>query len=532
MLGDCRAFHRELDGVDPAAPHSNRDDDGRSYAQAPTTERQMLLDPHHEVEHVAAQLADGNGGFVRDFAESFPASSPEARGFVMGYYPLGFLPALHALARAFTVCDRWFSALPGPTWPNRFFALTGTSEGRYDMPGDGTHALDIAGYFAQSQTTVFDRLTERGVDWKVYFHDIPQSAVLRRQREPHNAARYFYIDEFFSDARGPESEFPQFSLIEPDYMGWGENDDHPPHDVMRAEKLLADVYNALRANEPLWQSVLLVVFYDEHGGFYDHVPPPQATPPDSHTSYPFDRLGVRVPALLISPWVEARVDKTQFDHTSLLKYLIEKWRLAPLGARAASANSIAVALRHGAPRPDMPRPDMPRRDMPRRDTPRWIALEEAQLRPPDPDREEAAFGVPSRHETALRLFAAYLRISVVEGAWPIYVFIARSIEWLAARLLGRAPSASARPLPLRVSIAEPDKVARKGARARDDFARFLRRRKRQALPALASRIRDQSLSDAERDHAVRSLALITGRHFHREHDGRRKASEWLSRHGH
>ena len=87
---------------------------------------------------------------------------------------------------------------------------------------------------------------------------------LARQRQPHNAARYFYIDEFYADARGPAEEFPQFALIEPDYMSFGENDDHPPHDVMRAEKLIADVYNSLRENETLWKSTLLVVVFDEH----------------------------------------------------------------------------------------------------------------------------------------------------------------------------------------------------------------------------------------------------------------------------
>jgi len=137
----------------------------------------------------------------------------------MGFYPLDFLPALHALARDFTICDHWFASLPGPTWPNRFFALTGTSKGRVNMPDDGTHKADLPGYFQQDQDTIFDRLTDKGINWKVYFHDIPQSWVLSHQRQPHNVARYFYIREFFIDARGAEEEFPQFCFIEPDFMG-------------------------------------------------------------------------------------------------------------------------------------------------------------------------------------------------------------------------------------------------------------------------------------------------------------------------
>ena len=334
----------DLDGVDPAHPGENKDPNRTVFKQLPTEERQMTLDPHHEVAHVAAQLADHNGGFVKDFATAFPNSTATDRQFIMGYFPLDFLPSLHALGREFTVCDRWFSSLPGPTWPNRFFALTGTSNGRVNMPDDGDHTLDLPGWFEQDQTTIFDRLSEKGIHWNVYFHDIPQTSVLMHQRRPENAARYFYINRFHEDARGLADDFPQFCLIEPDFMGGDENDDHPPHDVMKAEKLIADVYNSLRANPDLWKSTLLVVFYDEHGGFYDHVEPPGTIAPDAHhEEYSFDRLGVRVPAILVSPWVKQGVQHTQFDHTSVLKYLTEKWSLGPLGNRTAAANSIGVA---------------------------------------------------------------------------------------------------------------------------------------------------------------------------------------------
>lgn len=106
--------------------------------------------------------------------------------------------------------------------------LTGTAMGRTNMPEDGTHKADLGGYFQQSQDTIFDRLTERDIQWKSYFHDIPQSWVLDHQRLPHNAARYFYIGEFFRDTRGREDDFPQFYFIEPNYMGNVGNDDHPP----------------------------------------------------------------------------------------------------------------------------------------------------------------------------------------------------------------------------------------------------------------------------------------------------------------
>src|SRR5207249_11093659 len=126
-----------------------------------------------------------------------------------------------------------------------------------------------------------------------------------------------------------------FCFIEPRYYLPGQNDDHPPHTTLRAQALLGSVYNALRDNDPLWNSTLFVVLYDEHGGFYDHLPPPGAVPPDGHMlpNFRFDRLGVRVPALLVSPWVERTILKIALDHTSLLKYLIEKWDLGPLTNR-------------------------------------------------------------------------------------------------------------------------------------------------------------------------------------------------------
>src|SRR5258708_603761 len=399
MLG---CFHPAVDGIDPGVPGMNRDRAGRPYYQAPTDVRQMLLDPHHEVAHVRTQLDGNNGGFVLDFEACYPDSPPDARQLIMSYYPRGFLPALHALAQDFTICDHWFSSLPGPTWPNRSFALTGTSNGRVNMPGDGEHTIDLAGWFEQDQTTIFDNLTEKGIHWKSYFHDVPQSAVHCHQRKPENVSRYFYIDEFFEDARGREDEFPQFCLIEPDFNGVNENDDHPPHDVMKAERLLANVYNALRANEKLWESTLLVVFCDEHGGFYDHVvPPPAVRPDDRPDEYSFDRPGVRGPALPVAPSMDPRTETMPIDHTTVPRYLIDKWDLDPMGRRAAEAISIGVALTRRTPRPA-------------HDTIARIELTADQLAAPNPEVEEHAFG-KSPHHKALQPLRAYLIADPMEG---------------------------------------------------------------------------------------------------------------------
>jgi phospholipase C len=358
MLGSFQSVFPEVEGVDPDNPNSNQDKDGTDYSQAETTATSIKDDPMHELVNVLHQLENDNANFVLDFSEKYPNSSSDERQQIMSYYAVGSLPALHELARNFTICDHWFSSVPGPTWANRFFVLSGTCLGRVIMPQDATDSLRHPGlYFGYDQTTIFDRLNERGISWRVYRGDIPQSLVLSHQRTIQNAKRYEAMSAFFSAVQGSEDQFPAFTFIEPSYYPPGQNDDHPPHTTLHAQALLGNVYNALRQNEGLWNSTLLVVLYDEHGGFYDHVPPPSAVAPDGHVlpNFNFDRLGVRVPALLVSPWVERTVIKTVFDHTSLLKYLTEKWDLGPLTERVAQAQSFGSAIRTtGDPRTDTP----------------------------------------------------------------------------------------------------------------------------------------------------------------------------------
>jgi phospholipase C len=534
MLGCFSEIYNDLDGIDRLQPRTNalapgsQPDRQQVFEQLPTDHRQMpwqepyLWDPHHEVPHVHTQIEgpasrpEPMGGFVADFAEAYGNSTDAARQYVMGYYPLDFLPALHTLGRNFLICDRWFSSLPGPTWPNRFFALSGTASGRVDMPGDGTYRFDVPGYFHQQQPTIFDRLNERGIHWKAYFHDLPQSWAMRRPRLPHNVARYFYVDEFFEDARGRAEDFPHFCYIEPDFLGFQQNDDHPPHDVMKAEKLIADVYNALRANTELWHSTLLVVYFDEHGGFYDHVYPPPATPPDPPAqpkhrllseifarlnpwyrppeTYSFTQLGVRVPALLVSPWVRRGVAKIDgqsptFDHTSVLKYLTQKWDLGPLGLRTPQSESIGRLIS------DSMRPDA--------DT--IAKIEMPPLEPVDPDLEDAAFGI-TEHDKGLLKLGTYLKVALwvepltfageataeivprlIAGCCrlieAVLFLLASGVRGVTSRLPGRGNTP-------RASVGEPDKIHTDTATPRDDFAWFLMRRKRQALSTI-SRQMDQ-----------------------------------------
>jgi phospholipase C len=290
---------------------------------------------------------------------STPAAlySPEA---IMHYFVPEQLPALSTLARAFAVSDQWYGSAPDQTWPNRFFVHTGTAHG---------YVNNEPFHFPYLMHTVFNRFKTCRYDrkWRVYFHDFPQSLALARL--------WFHADHFhFYDAPFERHTFkrdaasgrlPSYSFIEPRYfpdpiLRTLPNDQHPPHDVRLGDQLIADVYNTLR-DSPHWKETLLVITYDEHGGCYDHVPPPSAVPPDSFApdGFNFNRYGVRVPAVVISPHVEAgtvlRPVPNQslpqqgppypFDHTSIIATLRKCFKLGgPLGNRDAVAPDLEVAL--------------------------------------------------------------------------------------------------------------------------------------------------------------------------------------------
>jgi phospholipase C len=361
LMLENRSFDHILGGTQKMrqryAPSGVNKLNRKSYPQTAGSARQVPSNPSHDTADVLIQLQGNegvaqNGGFVLNYAQLNP--KPPDPGEVMRYHDEGTLPAIHTLANIFTVCEQWHSSVPGPTWVNRLFALSGTSLGRVKMP-NGIMNLNLHWY---DQPTIFDRLNEKSIEWKVYFGDTPLSLLFVHQWSPENAARHHHMMAFYQDAAGDEPKFPPFAFIEPAYLQPGANDAHPPHDIISADVLVASVYNALRANESLWQSTLLVLLFDEHGGFYDHVFPPPATPPDYHTEeYDFTQYGVRVPAILISPWVGNGVVPDLFDHTSLLKYLQDKWALNDLGARTARAASFAGAINTAAP----PRMDAPQR---------------------------------------------------------------------------------------------------------------------------------------------------------------------------
>jgi phospholipase C len=282
-------------------------------------------------------------GFVRSYlAQTTEPPGSYAANSVMHYFSPEQVPVISRLARQFAVSDRWHASAPCQTWPNRFFMHTATANG-YEN-NSPTH-------FPYEMPTIFNRFDQFGVagGWKVYFHDVPQSLTLS-QLWPH-LERFRFYEEFRHDAK--MGSLPAYSFIEPRYFSDISlpNDEHPPHVVTLGEQLTADVYNCLRAG-PAWTKTLLIITYDEHGGCFDHVPPPPAQPPAATPTVPFnfDRYGVRVPAVLVSPYIRQGTvlrppGATPFDHTSIIKTLRHRFQLGPaLTLRDEAAPDLGDAL--------------------------------------------------------------------------------------------------------------------------------------------------------------------------------------------
>jgi phospholipase C len=278
------------------------------------------------------------------------------------------LPASSTLALSFALCDRWHASVPGPTQPNRMFVFSATSGGAAN--NNDVHLAE--GY---SQKTIFDSLFEAGHSIGDYYSDFPGALVMRHMRERKYWPYIKQISEFYKDCAA--GTLPTFSFLEPRWFTVGDlgaNDEHPPHDVALGEYIIANVYEALRKS-PLWYNTLLIITYDEHGGFFDHVPTPtkDIPNPDGLVSrdppFAFDRLGVRVPTMFISPWVSKGVvihDPNEeqvsgepgscWDHTSIASSLKRMFNLPSFLTKrdAWAAHFESTIVMESKPRTDCP----------------------------------------------------------------------------------------------------------------------------------------------------------------------------------
>ncbi len=330
MLGSLKATNALIDGVD--GTQSNPDTQGNQVFVQPLAEYQSQLDPDpdHAFPAVDQQIFAGDQsnlrvasmkGFVQNYYQQQQDLAHSQK--IMYYFSADKLPVLTALANNFVVFNRWFASIPGPTLCNRAFAHYGTSFGQVGM-----------NVFYPQGKSIYERLQDAGHTAKLYYFDQQSSSLEVVNLLQHQPQLFATYDQFLADCKS--GTLSDYSFIEPNYSDH-DNDDgaqlasdqHPDHNVQEGELFIASVYNAIRANADLWASTALLVVYDEHGGIFDHVPPPPCTP-DGYSAGPastglnytfnFDRLGVRVPAVLISPWVpKGEVVGTDrvFEHASI-----------------------------------------------------------------------------------------------------------------------------------------------------------------------------------------------------------------------
>ena len=318
-------------------------------------------DPPHEFLDVAGQI---DGGKMDQFTPTGKLGFDRAQ-----------IPVTSALASSYLLFDNWFSSMPGPTWPNRFFVHAGTSGGLTDSPSGSDSATAVQPWgtaFKFQNGTLYDRLEGAGRRWRVYYGDVtPQVLAAQGMTEKiFDPARFRPIyasdhsaGDFAADVAG-DAYGIDYTFIEPKYgiqvtgQFQGESQ-HPTDAVSAGEGLVKYVYEALR-NSPLWETSVLLVVWDEHGGFYDHVPPPPAPPPGdaplnfgrgtgnqpTPPAFGFDRLGVRVPALLVSPFAPKGLasqlgqPRLAFDHASVVRSVRDLFGMAAsLTARDAASPS-------------------------------------------------------------------------------------------------------------------------------------------------------------------------------------------------
>jgi phospholipase C len=332
----------------------------------------MPVDPGHEFLDTLEQLAGtnaayssghyppiNNSGFVSDYAVSHTHDEGNATsdlGAILGCYTADQLPVLNALAREFAVCDNWHASIPGPTWPNRLFSCAASSDGLDHSPTTAEiltwETVDGVQF---EHGSIFDALRRKSATGlRIYSGDLfPLSAAIKGV----TLADIAHFSDFASDVSKPGYPY-HYTMIEPNYGDMvsgtytGGNSQHPRDGVTPGEALIKSVYEAIRAS-PNWETSLLIVTWDEHGGFYDHVPPPVAVPPGdtapgskyNQYGFTFDQYGVRVPAVIVSPLIPAKtIDHRLYDHSSIPATIEAGFRLTPLTQRDNVAANVLTLL--------------------------------------------------------------------------------------------------------------------------------------------------------------------------------------------
>ncbi|HZP59883.1 MAG TPA: alkaline phosphatase family protein, partial [Opitutaceae bacterium] len=331
---------------------------GKNYAPFPLKNSAQMLpgDPPHDRAHIATQLGPGPDFPMKGFVQSCPALDPAAQQpVVMGYFTGDQLPTTDFFAKNYSVCDRWFSSLPTSTQPNRIMLMAGASK------------IDDNRDTLPAQELVYDWLEAKRIRWRVYHQGIPFFALM-----PQWIPRILLDDNFrdfsrlVADVQNEDDKtFSQVIFIEPRFTDSPHvetpTDDHAPSALSSGQAFMAQVYSALVSNKDRWQGTVLVIMYDEHGGFFDHVRPPPAATSAPANEYPaFSSLGVRVPGFVVSPLVEpGAVFHGVLDHTSVLKFIADKFTPGQPYSDAVGQRPVASVtdvLTRTSPRADIPLP--------------------------------------------------------------------------------------------------------------------------------------------------------------------------------
>ncbi len=308
-----------------------------TWPLAPEWQGCRFSDPDHSWQGTATQYANGR-------CDGFLQTAPPGDRFPIGYYGPKDLPILSALATGYTTFDNYFCSMQGPTWENRLYQLSGTTQ--VDMP-DGFPKTD-ADRPCTISTTIFDRAAAAGLRAAYYYHGEPMTGLFKSKR--YDGLSY-HVDQFWTDAR--EGALANIVFVDPNYTDAAEddgtsNDYHPKGSVLVAEQFVARVHNTL-SRCPQWDRMVFVLNFDEHGGFFDHVPPPPCRDdtvqagPGPHPD--LRRLGFRVPAIAMGPFAPRKIESAgPYEHCSILKMIEWRWGLEPMTLRDRHAKNFADAL--------------------------------------------------------------------------------------------------------------------------------------------------------------------------------------------
>ncbi|KAI3444884.1 hypothetical protein Pfo_001549 [Paulownia fortunei] len=380
MLGWMKTLNQEINGVtgsesnplSTADPESNRVffGDGSLYVDP---------DPGHSIQDIfeqifgvqwsqelAAKKQEQLQPTMQGFAQNAERNRNGMSSTVMNGFKPESVPVYRELVAEFAVCDRWFAAVPASTQPNRMFVHSATSSGA--TSNNRKHLIE--GY---PQKTIFESLDEAGCTFGIYYQYPPATLFYKNLRKLKYIINNFHQFDLDFKRHCKEGKLPNYVVVEQRYFDLKilpGNDDHPSHDVFEGQKFVKEVYEALRSS-PQWNEMLFIIIYDEHGGFFDHVPTPVTGVPSPDGivglepyNFRFDRLGVRVPAIMISPWIEKGTvlngpsgpyPTSEFEHSSIPATVKKMFNLKDfLTKRDAWAGTFETVISRKSPRTDCP----------------------------------------------------------------------------------------------------------------------------------------------------------------------------------